>query len=100
MNNALGGFMQFIKEQNIIGAAVGIIMWLKVGEVVKSLVEDVIMPAILKPALAAAKIEKIADLSYNGIFYGKFISSVIDFIVVAAVVYFIIHSFEKKFSNK
>ena len=92
--------MNFIKEQNIIGAAVGIIMWLKVGEVVKSLVEDVIMPAILQPALKAANIEKIADLSFNGIFYGKFISSVIDFIVVAAVVYFIINNFQKKFSKE
>ena len=92
--------MNFIKEQNIIGAAVGIIMWLKVGEVVKSLVEDVIMPAILQPALKAANIEKIADLAYNGIFYGKFISSVIDFIVVAAVVYFIINNFQKKFSKE
>lgn len=99
MKNALGWFMTFIKEQNIIGAAVGIIMWLKVGEVVKSLVEDVIMPAILKPVLTAAKIEKIADLAYNGIFYGKFISTIIDFLVVAAVVYFIVNSFSKKFSK-
>lgn len=99
MKEALGGFMNFIKEQNIIGAAVGIIMWLKVGEVVKSLVEDVIMPAILQPVLKAANIEKIADLSLNGIFYGKFISTVIDFLVVAAVVYFIINNFQKKFSK-
>lgn len=91
--------MKFIKEQNIIGAAVGIIMGLKAGEVVKSLVEDIIMPAILKPALAAADIEKIADLSYHGIFYGKFISTVIDFVVVAAVVYFIINSFQKRFEK-
>ncbi len=91
--------MNFIKEQNIIGAAVGIIMGLKVGEVVKSLVEDVVMPAILQPALKAANIEKIADLSYNGIFYGKFISTIIDFFVVAAVVYFIINGFQKKFGK-
>ncbi len=92
--------MKFIKEQNIIGAAVGIIMWLKVWEVVKSLVEDVIMPAVLQPVLKAANIEKIADLAYNGIFYGKFISTVLDFLVVAAVVYFIINGFQKKFSKE
>jgi large conductance mechanosensitive channel len=73
---------------------------LKVGAVVSSLVEDVIMPAVLQPALKAANIEKIAELSYNGIFYGKFISSVIDFVVVAGVVYFIINSFQKKFSKE
>lgn len=92
--------MLFIKEQNIIGAAIGIIMGLKVGEVVKSLVEDIIMPAVLKPVLVAAKIEKIADLSYHGIFYGKFISTLLDFVVVAAVVYFIINSFAKKFNKE
>lgn len=100
MKEALGGFMKFIKEQNIIGAAVGIIMWLKVGEVVKSLVEDIIMPAIFQPVLRAANIEKIVDLSYAGIFYGKFISTVIDFLVVAAVVYFIINNFQKKFNKE
>ena len=97
MNHTLWWFLTFIKEQNIIWAAVGIILWLKVGEVVKSLVEDIIMPAVLRPTLEAANIEKIADLTYNGIFYGKFISTLIDFIVVAAVVYFIIHTFQKKF---
>lgn len=91
--------MSFIKEQNIIWAAVGIIMWLKVSEVAKSLVEDIIMPALLQPALKAANIEKIADLSYQGIFYGKFISTIIDFVVVAAVVYFIINTFAKKFQK-
>ncbi len=100
MKEALGWFMTFIKEQNIIWAAVGIIMGLKAGEVVKSLVEDVIMPAVLQPALKAANIEKIADLAYNGILYGKFISTLIDFVVVAAVVYFVINGFQKKFSKE
>ena len=100
MRQALSWFMQFIKEQNIIGAAIGIIMGLKVSEVVKSLVEDIIMPAILKPALRAANIEKIADLSYGGIMYGKFVSTLLDFLIVAAVVYFIINSFAKKFAKE
>lgn len=54
LKDAMSGFMQFIKEQNVVGAAVGIIMGLKVGEVVKSLVEDVLMPALFQPALKAA----------------------------------------------
>lgn len=73
-------------------------MGLKVGEVVKSLVEDILMPAILQPTLEAGNIERIADLQYNGIFYGQFISTLIDFLVVAAVVYFVIKTLEKKFS--
>ena len=98
IKHALGGFMEFIKEQNIVGAAVGIIMGLKVWEVVKSLVEDVLMPAIFKPALEAAGVEKIADLAHNGIFYGKFIGVLIDFAIVAFVVYFIVNAFAKKFA--
>jgi large conductance mechanosensitive channel len=70
-----------------------------VGELIKSLVEDIIMPALFQPVMRAANIEKIADLSYNGIFYGKFISTVIDFIVVAAVVYFVINNFQKRFNK-
>lgn len=99
MKDALGWFMTFIKEQNIIWAAVGIIMWLKVGEVVKSLVEDVIMPLVLK-LVPGWSIENIADLSVYWIKYGKFISTFIDFIIVAAVVYFIINNFQKKFSKE
>jgi len=57
------GFMKFIKEYNIAGMAIAFIMGAKVSALVKSLVEDIIMPAVLQPALKAANVENIQALS-------------------------------------
>ena len=45
---------------------------------VTSLVNDVITPLFLNPALKAAGVEKIADLSWHGVAYGSFLSAVIN----------------------
>jgi len=55
--------MKFIKEYNIAGMAIAFIMGAKVSALVKSLVEDIIMPAVLQPALKAANVENIQALS-------------------------------------
>ena len=65
------------------------------GAIVKSLVEDVITPLFLTPALKAAGAEKIADLSWNGVAYGNFLSAVINFLIVGTVLFFIVKATEK-----
>ena len=93
----VGGFAEFLKEYNIVGMAVAFIMWAKVGELVASLVNDLIMPALLQPAMEKAGAESLAELSTNGIFWGKFLATAIDFLIVAVVVYLIITHLVKKF---
>lgn len=83
------GFLDFIRKQGVVGLAVGFILGGAVSKVVSALVTDIINPIIgvfLGKAgdLAAASI-KIGSVS---ILLGYFISVIIDFLVVALVVYY------------
>jgi large conductance mechanosensitive channel len=59
----------------------------KLNDFVGSLVNDLVMPLILKPALEAAQVADIRELSAGGVLYGKVIGSGIDFLVVALLVF-------------
>jgi len=83
------GFLNFIREQGIIGLAVGFILGGAVSKVVSALVTDIVNP-ILGIALGAVDGLKTASFSVGSVqvLYGDLISVVIDFIIVALVVYF------------
>ncbi len=101
MRKVLSGFAEFIKEYNISGMAVAFVMWAKVSELVKSLVEDVVMPALLKPAMEAANVDTLSQLSTSGgILYGKFLTTFIDFAIVAFIVYLMVTYMTKIFGFK
>ncbi len=85
----------FLFRGNVIDLAVGVIIASAFGAIVKSLVEDVITPLFLTPALKAAGAEKIADLSWNGVTYGNFLSAIINFLVIGTVLFFIVKAAEK-----
>jgi large conductance mechanosensitive channel len=80
-------FIAFLKQYGILGLAIAVVIGGKVNNVVTSLVNDIITPGILQPVLQKVGAENIAQLNYNGIFYGKFISAVIDFGLVALIVF-------------
>jgi len=82
-------FMTFLKNYGVIGLAIAVIIGGKANDLVTSLVNDLLMPLIFKPALEAANIDDIRKLSAGGVLYGKVIGSLIDFIIVAFVVYII-----------
>jgi len=83
-------FIGFLQDFNVIGIAVGLVMAAKVNEFVNSLIEDVVTPLLLAPVFKRLKIEKLEDMSYNGVLYGKAIAKLISFIVVAVLVFFFI----------
>ncbi|HFH9839365.1 TPA: large conductance mechanosensitive channel protein MscL [Streptococcus suis] len=85
----------FLFRGNVLDLAVGVIIAAAFGEIVKSLVGDVITPLFLTPALKAAGADKIADLSWNGVMYGNFLSAVINFLIVGTVLFFIVKAAEK-----
>lgn len=92
-------FKEFSFKGNVLDLAVGIIIGSAFSKIVSSLVEDVITPLILNPALKAAGAENIAKLSWNGIAYGNFLSAVISFFYIAMVLFWII-KFAKKVNKK
>jgi large conductance mechanosensitive channel len=93
-------FREFIARGNVIDLAVGVIIGAAFNGIVKSLVDQVIMPPIglltggldfsklewvLKPENAATEaVEKVA------IQYGAFINTLIQFVIVAAVVFLLV----------
>ena len=89
-------FKDFIAKGNVMDLAVGVIIGGAFGGIVKSLVDDVITPALLNPALKAAQVEDLAGLKTDGgILYGKFLAAVIAFLVIAFVIFLLVKSVNK-----
>jgi large conductance mechanosensitive channel len=80
-------FIAFLKSYGVIGLAIAVIIGGKLNELVSSLVNDLLMPILFQPALKAAGVDNIRALNYNGILYGKAIGTLIDFLIVAFLVF-------------
>ena len=93
-------FKAFAVKGNVVDLAVAVIIGAAFGKIVNSFIEDVITPLVLKPALDAAHLSKIEDLTaFGGVKYGLFLSAVINFVIVAFVLFLIIkglNSIKKK----
>ena len=85
----------FLLRGNIVDLAVAVVIGAAFGSIVTSFVNDIITPLILNPAMKAAGVEKIAQLSWNGVAYGSFLSAVINFLVVGTVLFFVVKAAEK-----
>jgi large conductance mechanosensitive channel len=83
------GFTDFIREQGVVGLAVGFILGGAVSKVVASLVNDIVNP-LLAPVLGAAGELKDAMLIIGPVKlqYGSFLATLIDFLVIALVVFY------------
>ncbi len=84
-------FKTFIARGNVMDMAVGVIMGSAFTKIVNSLVSDILTPII---GLATGKVDlsnlKIDINEQLIIPYGQFLQSIIDFLIVAAVVFFVI----------
>ncbi len=85
------GFIEFIRERGVVGFAVAFILGGAITKLVASLVTDIVNP-ILGVILSKTKsLETMYfRLGHNKILWGHFISSCIDFLILALVVYFVI----------
>jgi large conductance mechanosensitive channel len=83
-------FKDFAMKGNVVDLAIGVVIGAAFGKIVSSLIEDVITPLLLNPALKAAGVENIAQLQWGAVKYGSFLSNVISFITVALVLFMII----------
>jgi len=83
------GFVEFIREKGVVGLAVGFILGGAVSKLVTSFVTDIINP-LLGIVLGLAKGLEGAYIKIGPakVLYGHFISGLIDFLVIAFVVYF------------
>ncbi len=85
-------FITFIREQGVVGLAVGFVLGGAVSKTVSALVEDIINPVIGLILGSANDLSGyMVNMSSTGtamLKYGAFISAVIDFLIIAAVVYY------------
>ncbi len=106
-------FKEFALRGNVVDMAVGIIIGAAFGTIVKSLVDDVIMPPIglllggvdfsnffvlLRADSPSASYASLADAQTAGavtINYGVFVNAVISFLIVAFVLFLLIRSINR-----
>ncbi len=84
----VSGFMDFIREQGVVGLAIGFVLGGAVSKTVSSLVDNIINPLV---GLAMGKVDLVDKAIVVGnatIKWGAFVSTIIDFVIIAAVVYF------------
>ncbi len=79
-------FVTFIREQGVMGLAIGFILSGAVTKVVASLVQDIIQPLI---GLIFGSTQGLKAFHIGPVMLGNFFAILIDFFIVAAIVYFI-----------
>jgi large conductance mechanosensitive channel len=92
-------FRDFALRGNVVELAVAVIIGAAFGAIISSLVDDVITPLMLTPALKAAKVQDLDLLTWGVVKYGKSLSAIIKFVIVALILFLIIKaakSLEKK----
>ncbi len=80
-------FREFALKGNVLDLAIAVVIGAAFGAIVSSLVEDVITPLLLTPALKAANAEDLEKLTWGAVKYGKFLASIIKFIIIALVLF-------------
>jgi len=106
-------FKEFVIRGNVVDMAVGIIIGAAFGTIVKSLVDDIIMPPVglllggvdsanlfmlLKAGSPAAPYASLADAQAAGavtINYGVFMNAIVSFLIVAFVMFLLIRSINR-----
>jgi len=99
MTGATGGFWRdfwkFLAQGNVIDLAVAVIIGGAFGKIVDSLIKDIITPVILNPVLVAAGAKDLESWAPSGIKYGVFLAAVINFVVIAFILFVVLRSLEK-----
>jgi large conductance mechanosensitive channel len=85
-------FKEFALKKNVVELAVAVIIGAAFGAIVSSLVDDVITPLLLTPALEAANAQDLDKLVWGNVKYGKFLAAVIKFIIIAFILFLIIRA--------
>ncbi|HGI4349294.1 TPA: large conductance mechanosensitive channel protein MscL [Streptococcus agalactiae] len=91
---------EFLFKGNVLDLAVAVILGAAFNAIITSLVKDVITPLILNPVLKASGVSNIAQLSWNGVAYGNFLSAVINFLIVGTTLFFIVKAANKVMAKK
>jgi len=82
-------FVKFLKEFNVVALAIGFVMGSASTNLVKSLVDDIVMP-ILSPILSGdGWKEATLDIGKVHMAYGSFLAELLNFLILALVIFFV-----------
>lgn len=96
----LKDFREFVMKGNVIDLAVAVIIGGAFGAIISSLVDDIITPLLLAPAMKAARVENISSLTWNAVKYGNFIAAVLKFLLIAFVLFLVVKLMTRFFMTK
>jgi large conductance mechanosensitive channel len=103
----LGEFKAFIARGNVVDLAVGVVIGAAFGRIVTALVDGIVMPivgvamggvsvsdwkVVLRPGTVDATGAKVAEVAVR---YGQFIQTLIDFLIIALVIFLIIKAYNR-----
>jgi large conductance mechanosensitive channel len=98
-------FREFLLKQNALALAIGVIIGAAIGRVVSSLVADVIMPVVSlgipsgdwrsARVVLSQSVAPDGKPVINSVNYGTFVGTIVDFFIVALVVFFLVRQFLK-----
>ena len=88
-------FRAFALKGNVVDLAVAVIIGSAFGAIITSLVEDILMPAIINPLLTRAGTDWREAVVGPGIRLGSFLGTVLDFLIIALVLFLVIRTFER-----
>ena len=83
---AFAGFLDFIRERGVMGLAIGFILGSAVQRVVTAFVNDIVNPLV---GILLGRADGIKAFAVGPFLIGDFISVAIDFLILAAIIYFI-----------
>ena len=100
-------FKEFIAKGNVLDLAVGVVIGAAFGKIVTALVDGIIMPIVgvalggvsvsdwkyvMKPEAVDAAGAKVAEVSIQ---YGMFIQTLIDFLIIAFVIFLVVKAYNR-----
>lgn len=87
----ISGFMDFVRKQGVVGLGVGLVLGGAVAKLVTSFVNDVVQPllGLLLGATGSLK-DAYVMVGPAKVMWGNFVGSLIDFMIVALIVYVVV----------
>lgn len=94
-------FLDFVRQQGVVGLAVGFVLGASVSKLVTALVTDIINP-LLSIVLGTTENLKTLKVTVGSveILWGDFVSTAIDFLIIALVVYYMVKLLGIEFAQK
>jgi large conductance mechanosensitive channel len=95
MNRLLSDFRAFMMRGNVLDLAVAVVIGVAFNAVVTSLVNDVIMQ-VIAAVVGKPNFDTLTFTIGEGvIYYGRFLTAVVNFLIIAATLFVVVRSFEE-----